>query len=107
MVVVESRGHARPQPREGVPGQAPCRPGDEARGTGDQRKALRWPAGLTMAITRRNLLRSAMTPKSLAARIGLQLGSTPDSSDQQSITGPPPVIPNHEIFGRIGAGSYG
>src|SRR5262245_45095991 len=43
----------------------------------------------------------------IAARIGVQLGSTRTPVEEGQPAGPPPTIPNPEIFGRIGSGSYG
>jgi WD40 repeat protein len=48
-----------------------------------------------------------MNAESLAARIGHQLGSTLLSDDRQPHRDKPPAIPDHEILGRIGQGSYG
>jgi WD40 repeat protein len=48
-----------------------------------------------------------MNADSLAARIGLRLGSAPIPSEDLPPEGAPPAIPDHEILGRIGAGSYG
>src|SRR5262245_9299553 len=48
-----------------------------------------------------------MNSDALAARIGNMLGTLPSSSAEKIPAGPPPPIPDHEIIGRIGRGSYG
>src|SRR5688572_2717168 len=48
-----------------------------------------------------------MNSDALAARIENLLGSSPSSSAGSIPSRPPPPIPNHEIIGRIGGGSYG
>src|SRR5215510_360773 len=49
-----------------------------------------------------------MNSDSLAARIeNLLSSSSPSSSSGDAPPRPPPPIPNHEIIGRVGGGSYG
>lgn len=48
-----------------------------------------------------------MNSDSLAARIENLLGSSPSNSSVDSPPRPPPPVPNHEVIGRIGRGSYG
>src|SRR5689334_15463979 len=48
-----------------------------------------------------------MNSDGLAARIENLLGSSPSSDAENIPSRPPPPVPDHEIIGRIGAGSYG
>lgn len=48
-----------------------------------------------------------MDSDALAARLENRLGTSPPGSAEKLASQPPPPIPNHELIGRIGSGSYG